>query len=101
MSIRKDKTQDADGKYFVLSLLAPANPVTFFSNQEVVIPTQILVSNNDELVKLVATPEEKIALLTMYSNIINQYNLPNKINIFGDYGSILNDMSNEKKLIKK
>lgn len=86
--------------YVVNTLLAPENPKQFFDNQEVIIPTQILVSDSNELRKLIATPEEKIGLLTMYSNIINRYGLPNKINIYGDYEATLNDMVNTKTLSK-
>lgn len=86
-------------KYLVYTLIAPENPKSFFDNQEVIIPTQILVSNNANLSKLVATSEEKIQLLTMYENIINKYNLPNKINIFGDYKDMLNSRNYQK--IKK
>ena len=80
-------------KYFVNTLLAPKNPKTFFENQEVVIPTQILVSDNDKMNRMVATPTEKIQLLTMYKSIINAYNIPNKMNIYGDYENMLNEQS--------
>lgn len=80
-------------KYIVNTLIAPQEPKKFFDNQEVIIPTQILVSDNDALRKLNATADEKIKLLTMYKSIINSYNIPNKLNISGDYESILNDIS--------
>ena len=47
-----------------------------------------------------ATPEEKIQLLTMYKSIINEYNIPNRINIYGDYETMLNDLSNSKEKSK-
>ena len=59
-----------------------------------------MVSDNDNLNKLVASSEEKIQLLIMYHSIINKYNIPNKINIYGDYESILNDLINVKSLKK-
>lgn len=80
-------------KYIVNTLIAPQEPKKFFDNQEVIIPTQILVSDNDALRKLNATADEKIKLLTMYKSIINSYNIPNKLNISGDYESMLNDIS--------
>jgi len=89
-----------ENNYVVSSLSAPENPKIFFEDQEVVIPTQIMVSDNNNLKKLVATPEEKIQLLTMYSNIINKYNIPNKINIYGDYENMLNDMANKRYILK-
>lgn len=91
-----DENDVSNGKYYVFSLLAPTNPVEFFDGKEVIIPTQILVSDNDSLTKIFATPDEKIGLLTMYENIVNRYNIANKINIFGDYSVMLNDMSNAK-----
>lgn len=89
-----------DDKYYVFTLNAPENPKELFENQEVIIPTQIMISDNDNLSKLLATPEEKIQLLTMYQNIINKYNIPNKINIYGDYESTLNDLTYVKSLKK-
>ena len=80
-------------KYIVNTLMALQEPKRFFENQEVIIPTQILVSDNNELRKLNATAEEKIQLLTMYKNIINTYNIPNKLNISGDYEAMLNQMA--------
>lgn len=78
--------------YIVNTLLAAQEPKRYFENQEVIIPTQILISDNDNLRKIQATPEEKIKLLTMYKNIINEYQIPNRLNIYGDYESILNDL---------
>ena len=80
-------------KYIVNTLMAPQEPKKYFQDQEVIIPTQILVSDNNELRKLNATAEEKIQLLTMYKNIINTYNIPNKLNISGDYEAMLNQMA--------
>lgn len=95
MIIRQDAA-DYEGKYIAASLIAPENPIDYFENQEVIIPTQILVSDNSNLTKVIASPEEKIRLLTMYSDIINKYKIPNKINIYGDYLSTLNELSNSK-----
>ena len=39
--------------------------------------------------KIEAKPNEKIALLNQYKSIINQYKLPNRLNIYGDYESML------------
>lgn len=96
MMIIREDAADYNGKYIAASLMAPENPLDYFENQEVIIPTQILVSDNSNLSKVVATPEDKIRLLTMYSDIINKYRIPNNINIYGDYLSILNELSNFK-----
>ena len=96
MMIIREDAADYDGKYIAASLIAPENPLYYFKNQEVIIPTQILVSDNSNLSKVVAAPEDKIRLLTMYSDIINKYRIQNNINIYGDYLSILNELSNSK-----
>ena len=83
-------------KYVVSTLLAPQEPKRYFENKEVMIPTQLLISDNDQLTKIEATAEEKIQLLTMYQNIINRYNIPNMMNIYGDYENMLNELSKSK-----
>lgn len=91
-------------KYFVSTLMAPKKEEikNFFDNQEVIIPTQILVSDNNNLTKNIATAEEKIKLLTMYKEIINEYRIKNMLNISGDYETMLNVMSSiEKEKIYK
>lgn len=92
MGIKKD--EDGDNGYIVSTLFAPITPKQYFENQEVIIPTQILVSDNDDLKKMQASPSDKIRLLTMYKSIINEYKIPNKINIYGDYEAMLNELSN-------
>lgn len=94
MGIKKVENQDSE--YIVNILLAPSYPKKFFANQEVIIPTQILVSDNDNLKKIQAIASEKLRLLTMYKSIINEYNIPNRINIYGDYEATLNEDSNVK-----
>ena len=76
-------------KYAVETLLARDNVGNFFSGQEVVIPTQILVTTSNSMEKLEATPNEKLALLNQYKAIIKNYGLNNKLNIYGDYESML------------
>lgn len=88
MGIRKN---NLDEYYIVTTLLSPSNPKEFFEDQEVIIPTQIIISNDDDLSKIVATPEEKISMITMYQNIVNEYGISNNLNIFGDYLASLNE----------
>ena len=92
---KKDLNKNA--KYFVTTLRAPSDPKEMFENQEVIIPTQLLVSDKDILRRANATPEEKINLLTMYKNIIHEYQIPNKLNIYGDYENMLNE---QQKVLK-
>ena len=83
---------DADynpNKYAVETLIAPSNDKDFFANQDVVIPTQILINTEDSMSKVEATPDEKIALLNQYKSIIKNYGLTNRLNIYGDYESML------------
>lgn len=82
--------------YAVETSIAPTNPNDYFNNQEVVIPTSILVTTQNDMIKKEATPEEKIALLNQYRSIVSEYNLPNRINIYGDYESILVDSSKSR-----
>lgn len=76
-------------KYAVETLIAPTNDKDFFTNQDVVIPTQILINTEDSMSKVEATPDEKIALLNQYKSIIKNYGLENRLNIYGDYESML------------
>ena len=95
MGINKN---EGENNHYVTTLIAPSNPKTIFDGQEVAIPTQIFVATSDNLTKINATPEEKIQLLTIYSNIVNMYGINNMINIYGDYAAMLNDMTNVKTL---
>ena len=92
-----DNTSD---KYVAETLIAPPNVGDFFKDQEVSIPTQILISTDEKMEKLLATPSEKIALLNQYRSIIKNNNLPNCINIYGDYENILLEQSNVKRRVK-
>ena len=82
--------------------MAPIDPIKYFKNQEVIIPTQALIIECEDsdmsakLIKKEATPEEKIKLLTLYKSIINAYQLPNRINIYGDYEAMLKDEERNK-----
>jgi len=94
---------DIDNNKFVpTSLMAPIDPIKYFKNQEVIIPTQALIIECEDsdmsakLIKKEATPEEKIKLLTLYKSIINAYQLPNRINIYGDYEAMLKDEERNK-----
>ena len=94
--------KDADfNNYFVKTLLAVEDPVVFFSNKEAMIPTQIIVADSEKFVKMVATPEEKINLLNLYHSIVNEYELPNLMNIYGDYYAMLNELQRGNSLVRK
>lgn len=105
MGIKVNNCEDerALKKYIVSTLLAPKDPKFYFDNQEVIIPTQLLISDNYKLTKKMASAEEKIRLLTMYKAIINEFGVANMLNISGDYESILNylaSIESKKKVLK-
>lgn len=91
--ITPKKEEKNETKYIVNTLIAPTNIKKFFDNQEVVIPIELLISDNDQLKKTHAKPEEKLKLLMMYKNIVNTYNIKPNLNIFGDYEMLLNELS--------
>lgn len=83
------KYDEQCGHFIPETLIAPSDFTKFFREQELVIPTQILIDNLDNLSKINATSEEKLALLNLYKFIINTYKLNSRINIFSDYESVL------------
>ena len=86
--------------YIIETSIAPIDTKSYFQNQEVVIPTQILKDTNRELTKINATPSQKKALLKEYHSIITEYGINNRINIYSDYLSMLSEQEQAKKLIK-
>ena len=96
MGLIQTNNIDINDVYVPITLIAPTDPKKIFENLEAAIPTQIIVSDNDNLNKVSATPKEKIQLLTMYSNIVNKYNIPNMLNIYNDYENMLNESGKQK-----
>lgn len=88
-----DDTEPRNNGYITETSIAPSTPQNFFQEQEFIIPTQILMSTDDILEKMNATPEEKINLLNMYKAIITKYGLPNMLNIQNDYEVLLAEAS--------
>ena len=82
------------------TLLAPTNFYDYLYNQELLLPIQLLVNDEENLTKLVATNEEKIRMLNLYKSIIRTYNTGSYINIFNDYETILRDSATSKRKIK-
>lgn len=102
---QQNKQLDAENntKYAVETLFAPINVKDFFINQNVCIPTQILTTTTDEMIKKEATPSNKIALLNQYKAIVSEYGISNNMDIYSDYMATLSslDIENSKTLIKK
>ena len=86
--------------YIVETMLLPNNYIPFFHDQEVVIPTQVLVDNGGILEKKVATAEDKIKLLKDYKSTIAQAGIPDRMNIYNDYLSLLMNEDRAKAKVK-
>ena len=82
------------------TILAPTNFPDYLYNQELLLPIQLLINDEENLTKLVATPEEKIRMLNLYKSIITTYNTGSYINIFNDYETILRDDVAKKRIFK-
>ena len=82
------------------TFIAPTNFPDYLYEQELLLPIQLLVNDDESLTKLMATPEEKIRILNLYKSIIQTYNTRSYINIFNDYETILRDNISYKKKIK-
>lgn len=93
-----NKSSSFDVKYAVETLIAPSMHRDFFKDQEVVIPTQIITTTSDRMIKKEADPNEKLALINQYNAIVSELSIPNKLNIFGDYQAML--VEDSKKRIK-
>ena len=57
-----------------------------------------MVTTTDRMDKFEATPSEKIALLNQYRAIVNEYNIANNINIFGDCEAMLGEQASRKRV---
>jgi len=91
-------TEKNNLKYCVNSLMAPENSeIPNYFSSVAAIPTQILIDNIIKISKLTSTPKEKIDLLNMYKNLILNSSLENKMDISGDYLSLLTEMDIKQK----
>lgn len=91
-----NKSSSFDVKYAVETLIAPSMHRDFFKDQEVVIPTQIITTTSDRMIKKEADPNEKLALINQYNAIVSELSIPNKLNIFGDYQAMLVEDSKKR-----
>lgn len=99
----KQEEEIAVNKYVVETLFAPTNIKDFFNNQSVCIPTQILTTTSEEMIKKEAKPSHKIALLNQYKALVTEYGLVNNMDIYSDYMATLSsqDVETHKTLIRK
>ena len=92
-------TEDSGTNMFVPeTLFATPDFLNFFVNQELVVPIQLLINDNQNLSKLIATPEEKLNILKMYRSIIQGYQTNSYINIYNDYETTLRESVLKKRL---
>ena len=83
------------------TLMAPTNFQDYLYNQELLLPIHLLINDDQNLTKIVATSEEKIRMLNLYKSIIQTYNTGSFINIYNDYETILRDDVVKSKTLKK
>ena len=81
------------------TLIAPTNFHEFIINQELLLPIQILINDEQNLSKNVVTAEEKLRLLHLYKSLIEIYRTGSYINIFNDYETVLRDNVVKKKIL--
>ena len=91
------KSDNGSEVFIPETFLAPTNFSDYLHNQELLLPIQLLINDDQNLVKLMATPEEKIRMLNLYKSLIQIYNTGSYINIFNDYETILRDSVAKKK----
>lgn len=73
------------------TFMAPINFSDYLVNQELLLPIQMLINDDQNLSKIIATPEEKIRILNLYKSLIQIYNTSSYINIFNDYETVLRE----------
>lgn len=88
--------EEKSDSYIVETLIAPEEVKPIFENQEVVIPTQILIDDNSNLTKLEPSNANKIRLLNEYRALITDYKMADRMNIYGDYLSLLMDKERQE-----
>lgn len=92
-------TKDNDTEIMIPeTILAPTNFEDYLYNQELLLPIQLLINDDENLTKLVATSEEKIRMLNLYKSIIQTYHTGSYINIYNDYETILRDDVAKRKI---
>lgn len=96
----EETNENPTTKYAVETLFAPSNVRNFFLEQKVSIPTQILITTADEMIKKEASPANKIALLNQYKTIVKEYDITNNMDIYSDYMSMLSASENAQMLNK-
>ena len=95
------KLDNGSNTYVPETLFAPTEFYNFFQNQELVLPIQMLIDDDQILTKIVASPQEKLNLLKLYRSIIETYHTNSFINIYNDYETVLRDAAVNNKVKQK
>ena len=99
--VRLSKDQNKD-YYGISSLMAPEkDKIDPYFGYGAAIPTQMIIDDNKNLNKIIATPKEKIEMLKSYKNIITTYNLDDKMDVSGDYLAVLSEADVKQKILNK
>jgi len=83
--------------YVPETLLAPDDFFKYIDKQELVVPVQTLVNDDNNLSKKTAKNKEKARILEMYRNLLLEYSITANINIFNDYQNMLYSLKEEEK----
>ena len=92
------KLDENSNTYVPETLFAATDFIDFFINQELLLPIQLLINDNQNFSKIIATSEEKLNILKLYKSIIQGYQTNSFINIFNDYETVLRNNSMQKKI---
>ncbi|MCI5984120.1 MAG: hypothetical protein MRZ35_02590 [Firmicutes bacterium] len=88
MGIRKDNGNDI---YIPETIFSSEGIDKMINCQTFILPIQILINDNYELTKIVATPKEKLDLLNLYKSLIGMYQTNTFIDIYNDYENTLRE----------
>ena len=94
MGLKQDNSSD---DMIPETFMAPMNFSDFLVNQELLLPIQMLINDDQNLSKIVSTPDEKIRILNLYKSLIQTYNTGSIINIFNDYETVLREKATRRK----
>lgn len=95
--VRLIKNNNGDD-YCISSLMAPErNFISSYFAYPASIPTQMIIDDNKNLHKIVATSKEKINMLNLYKSIIMHTNNYDNMDISGDYLATLAELDSKQK----
>lgn len=88
--------------YCINSLMAPKKEeIASYFKYSAAIPTQMIIDDNKNLQKILATPKEKINMLNLYKSIITSTGNADHMDISGDYLATLAELDSKSRVYKK